>query len=173
MALWIQQQWFEPAALKSHWMLQEKSVWAAWSSPKLWVFVKTLCKSDCWPSQEFNFTSEGSGEPWLGVQVNSFFHPWLSHTKEAKISQEKKNLKIYSTLFSNIVQFRRIFHILLFLQGQWRQSQKSWTNRNLSQNFHAQTLPFHYFKTFPQQQLRTGLSNVYDGARGPVKAHII
>lgn len=68
--------------------------------------------------------------------------------KKDKNTTEKEKIK-YFMLFSNIAQFRRIFHgILLFLQGQWRQSQKYWSHRNLSQHFHAHRLHFSIPKHF-------------------------
>lgn len=95
---------------------------------------------------EFNITPK----PWLGVQVNASFHQWLSLYKNGKSTTGKEKYKNINFFLFVALQFRRIFHsILLFLQGQWTQSQKSWSHRKFLQNFHAQKLHFTTWKHFP------------------------
>lgn len=83
-----------------------------------------------------------------------FLSSMIKPYKKDKNTTEKEKFK-YFTLFSNIAQFRRIFHgILLFPQGQWRQSQKCWSHRNLSQHFHAERLHFSISKHLPSNNYK-------------------
>ena len=87
------------------------------------------------------------------------------------MAQGKKKFKRYFALFSNIAQFMKLYHS--FCKDNENLTQKILIPLQLVIKLPCTDVALYYFKTFRQQQLQTGLSNIYDGLRSSVKAQVI